>query len=60
MQDGRYDIRQVYKADAPVRCGHFWGALRSWSVWPFYIGLLVIYLIAQCTGQIALFAVVGH
>lgn len=60
MRSGSYDRSQVYTAAVPMTRSHFVDALRSWSVWPLYVGLIFLYLIAESTGQIANIAVLAR
>jgi hypothetical protein len=47
VRDGKYGRDQLFSASAPVSSKHVFHALRSWSIWPVYGGLLAGYVIAQ-------------
>ena len=50
VREGRYTIEQTYEAAAPLPPGALVAALRSWSVYPVYLGLLLIYAVAASRG----------
>ena len=56
VRSGRYAIGQVYAAQAPLGSGALLAALRSWSVYPVYAGLLLAYGVAAQQGWIGLIA----
>jgi hypothetical protein len=58
IRGGTYTLANVYEARAPVGFGEFVSALTSWSVYPVYLGLIVVYLVAQFSGWLAVLAAV--
>ena len=58
IQAGSYAPADLFDMRAPFTAGHFWRALRSWSIFPVYLGLIAIYVVAKATGWIDLLAVV--
>ncbi len=53
IREGRYGIEQSYEAAAPLEPGALPAALRSWSVYPVYLGLLVVWALAASLGWLA-------
>ena len=56
IRAGKYTLDNVYEARAPVGFGDFLSALTSWSVYPVYLGLILVYLIAAFSGWLAVLA----
>jgi hypothetical protein len=56
IRAGKYTLDNVYEARAPVGFGDFLSALTSWSVYPVYLGLILVYLIAEFSGWLAVLA----
>lgn len=50
VREGRYTLEQTYDATAPLEPGALMAALGSWSVYPVYLGLLLIYVVAASQG----------
>lgn len=45
-----YALADVYNAKSDKPWKYFLSALKSWSIWPVYSGLIAAYFIAQCAG----------
>jgi hypothetical protein len=58
IRTGKYTLSNAYEARAPVGFCDFLSALTSWSVYPMYLGLIVVYLTAEYRGWLAVLAVV--
>lgn len=58
IRDGRYKLANTYEARAPIGFVDFFSALTSWAVYPIYLGLILVYLIAEYRGWLAVLAVV--
>jgi hypothetical protein len=56
VRDGSYARTDAFEATAPLSFGGFLGAFCSWSVFPVYLGLIAIYLIARLGGWLQLLA----
>ncbi len=56
IRDRSYSLIDAYEAKAPMELRHFGSALRSWSIFPVYGGLILVYLIARCAGWLAVLA----
>lgn len=54
IRDGRYSRSDAFEARAPLGRGALLAALASWSVWPVYLSLFAVYIVAMCSGWIAL------
>jgi len=54
LRNGSYSYGDVYKAGARVKLSGVFGALTSWSIYPIYLGLIAMYLIAYFAGWIHL------
>jgi hypothetical protein len=50
IRDGRYALSDRFVLGAPTGGGEYVRALRSWSVWPVYLGLIAAYLIVRLIG----------
>jgi hypothetical protein len=48
-RDSSYSRADAFEADAGSPWSHFPGALLSWSVWPVYVCLGILYGIAFCS-----------
>ena len=53
---GEYSRSDAFEAGAPVRFGGLARAFASWSVFPVYLGLIAIYMIARDSGWLGLVA----
>ena len=54
IREGSYTIGQTYETAAPVEPGSLLAALRSWSIYPVYLGLLLAYAVAARQGWLTL------
>ncbi|MEA3065561.1 MAG: hypothetical protein QOJ27_2013 [Sphingomonadales bacterium] len=54
IRDRSYAISDSFEAKAPIEPGALARAFRSWSIWPFYLGLLAAYAVAMGSGWIGL------
>jgi hypothetical protein len=59
IRDRSYALRVAYAAGAPLTFDGFWSALKSWSIFPVYLSLLVSYLIVVYTGWLAILLAVS-
>jgi hypothetical protein len=50
IRNGSYSLADAYAAGAPLLSSHFRLALASWSIYPVYLGLIVMYIVADCAG----------
>lgn len=50
IRGGTYALRNAYEARAQLKFGHIRKALVSWSIYPVYLGLITVYLIARFAG----------
>lgn len=55
--DRTYALDQVFDARASFGFGDFVSALRSWSVFPVYFGLILAYLVANFAGWLSMLSV---
>jgi hypothetical protein len=53
-----YTLENTYEARAPVGFCDVLSALTSWSAYPMYLGLIVVYLTAEYRGWLAVLAAV--
>lgn len=51
-----YDISVAFNVSAPLRLPSGWSAFFSWSIWPVYLGLVSLYVVARATGWLAVLA----
>jgi len=56
IQNKWYAIGRIYEASASIGFARFLSAFGSWSVFPVYLGLLLLYFIARWTGWITVLA----
>lgn len=56
VRDGTYSLADAFEAKAPLTPGGCFKAFWSWAVFPLYLGLLSIYVVAQCGGWLRLLA----
>lgn len=56
IRDGSYALSDAYEAKAPIGLGHVGSSLVSWSIFPVYGGLILMYFIARCAGWLAVLA----
>jgi hypothetical protein len=49
----RYALEDVFDARAPLSAGQFFSALKSWSILPVYLGLIVAYAVSAHLGWLA-------
>lgn len=52
IREGTYGAGDLFEMRAKYTPGHFLGALCSWSIFPVYLGLIAIYVVAEWTGWI--------
>lgn len=50
IRNGSYTLGNVYEARAPLQFQHVRKAFVSWAIFPVYLGLIAIYLIAYFAG----------
>jgi len=50
IRSGNYSISGAYNLTASWSPRHILSALKSWSVWPLYIGLVAVYILARGSG----------
>ncbi len=50
VRDGSYTRANVYEAKAPLGFGRIFSTLASWSIYPVYLGLIAMYLVAHFAG----------
>lgn len=53
IRNGSYVLADTYEARAPLPKRAFFSALRSWAVYPVYLGLILAYIFAYFTGWLA-------
>lgn len=53
VRDGSYSLKDIYEAHAPLSLGHVFSAFTSWAIYPVYLGIIAIYLVAHFTGWLA-------
>jgi hypothetical protein len=53
IRHGSYGLNDVYETSAPLGFCRVCSAFASWSVFPIYLGLLMMYLITDCMGGLA-------
>jgi hypothetical protein len=56
IRDGSYKLTDTFEAKAPLRAADCVDALRSWAVWPVYLGLTALYVVAYQCGWLQLLA----
>ena len=56
IRDGSYSLSNVFEAKAPLKFGHVIKSLISWSIFPVYGGLIVMYFIACNAGWLEVLA----
>jgi hypothetical protein len=49
-----YTYGDVFEAAAPVKMRQIFSAFKSWSIYPIYLGLVAMYLVAYFTGWLRL------
>jgi hypothetical protein len=60
IRDGSYVRADIYELRTPpLGFTSFISACASWSIYPVYLGLLLIYVVAALTGWLALLAAVA-
>jgi hypothetical protein len=57
IRDRSYGLGDVYEASTPLGFYNVCSALASWSVFPVYLGLIVVYLVAYRMGWLAVITV---
>ena len=57
VRKGNYAGDDIYDARAPISPFDVLKAMGSWSIYPFYGGLILIYVVAERTGWLAALAV---
>lgn len=50
IRDRSYDIADCFDLSAGADRSHFFAALRSWSIWPIYLGMVAAYALARVSG----------
>lgn len=50
VRNGSYALANVYEAKAPLGFGRVFSACASWSIYPVYLGLIAMYLVAHFAG----------
>jgi hypothetical protein len=50
IRAGSYQISDCFALNAAATGNHYWSALRSWSVWPVYLGLIAAYALVRAAG----------
>jgi len=50
IRNGSYALGNVYEVRAPLGFHRFYSALRSWSIFPVYLGLILAYLVVRYAG----------
>lgn len=53
VRDGTYALGDSFGAKAPLTPGAILAALKSWSIWPVYLSLLIAYAVAMGSGWFA-------
>jgi hypothetical protein len=54
IQGQTYALKDAFDAKASVGFNDFLNALRSWSVFPVYLGLIIVYFVSVKQGWLAL------
>jgi hypothetical protein len=54
VQNRAYPLSSAFDATAERTLSDIGWALGSWSIWPIYGGLILAYVVASCSGWIAL------
>ncbi len=50
IRNNTYSLLDSFNLKAPANGGHYIAALKSWSVWPLYFGLVLVYALARMSG----------
>ncbi len=50
VRNGTYTLADSFNLTTPANGGRFLSALKSWSVWPIYLGLVVAYVLIRAFG----------
>ncbi len=50
IRNNEYALLDSFNLKAPANSGHYLAALKSWSVWPLYVGLVLVYVLARMSG----------
>lgn len=53
IRGGSYRLSDCFLLNAPVTPARYLAALRSWSIWPIYLGLIAAYALTRCTGLLS-------
>jgi hypothetical protein len=59
IREGSYTRKDAFEARAPLTFCRIFSALSSWSIYPVYGGLLLVYIVASWAGWITLLTAVG-
>ena len=54
IRNGSYALNEVYEASTSLKFQHIRNALFSWAIFPVYLGLVAVYLVAYFKGWLAL------
>lgn len=53
VRDGSYSLKNIYEARAPLRLSQVFSAFTSWAIYPVYLGIVALYLVAYFMGWLA-------
>jgi hypothetical protein len=53
IRDRTYAVADRFDLNAPADAGHYIWALASWSVWPVYLALVVVYALVLLSGLLS-------
>jgi hypothetical protein len=56
VRAGSYALADAFEAKAPLRFSECLAAVRSWAVFPIYLGLIAAYIVAYCSGWLSTLA----
>ena len=56
VREGAYAPGNLYEAKAAISGAHIVAALKSWSIWPVYGGLIAAYIVARYAGWLNVLA----
>ncbi len=56
IRDGSYALNSAYEASAPIGFRCVFSALGSWTIYPVYLGLILVYFFARFEGWLAVLA----
>jgi hypothetical protein len=55
VRNGSYVLADAFEAKAPLRLSGCLAAIRSWAVFPIYLGLIAAYVVAYFSGWLSTF-----